>query len=148
MYQGFFKCTKTIRQRDLQEKSSRHLIHFGLQITLRKNHENRPNRFLKNMSSLRPCFNEIMTTLPLNLSPKYFVPNIRGLTDIKVVRQHMKKAEKPASYFLDKNNFIFQLLSGCLATGLKFEICSVSISSKIETSLKIRYQEKFRSSSS
>ena len=46
---------------------------------------------------------------------------------------------------LDKNNFIFQLLSGCLATGLKFEICSVSISSKVETSLKIRYQEKFYS---
>ena len=36
----------------------------------------------------------------------------------------------------------FQLLSGCLATGLKFEICKITIFSHVESPLMIEYKEK------
>ena len=51
----------------------------------------------------------------------------------------------PLQTFFIRADFmnIFQLLSGCLATGLNFEICQISVFSEIETDLMVQYQETF-----
>ena len=40
-------------------------------------------------------------------------------------------------------NFV-KLVSCCLASGLKFERCNISVVSKVDTPLMIQYQEQFQ----
>ena len=62
--------------------------------------------------------------------------------------ESLSKLYQRASYSLshtESKNEYFQLLCGCFGTELKFEICSLTIVSKVDTSLKIQYQEKVQS---
>ena len=65
MCQGFLNAQNLLDREICKRNPADIFFRFGLKITLRKNHKNRPNRFFRNIPGLRPCFNVILTTLPL-----------------------------------------------------------------------------------